>query len=42
MVKNYWKKFWGSNVTKSQHFIELNDLAYGNIKKVRVGINAYS
>lgn len=41
MVKNYWKKFWGSNVTKSQHFIELNDIAYGNTKKVKVGIDAY-
>lgn len=41
MVKSYWKKFWGSNVTKSQHFIELNDIAYGNAKKIRVGIDAY-
>lgn len=40
-MKNYWKKFWGSNTTKSQHFIELNDIAYGNLKRVRVGIEAY-
>lgn len=41
MIKNYWKKFWGSNFTKSQHFIELNDIAYGNLKRVKVGIEAY-
>lgn len=41
MVKNYWKKFWDSNVTKSQDFIELNDIAYGSAKKVRVGIDVY-
>ena len=35
MLKNYWKKFWSSNVTKSQHFVELNDIAYGGIVKLR-------
>ncbi|MGI4753111.1 MAG: phage portal protein, partial [Janthinobacterium lividum] len=41
MIKDYWKKFWDSNVTKSQHFIELSDIAYGNAKKIRAGIDAY-
>ncbi|ALN41514.1 portal protein [Rickettsia rhipicephali] len=41
MIKNYWKKFWKNGTTKSQNFIELNDIAYGNLKRVRVGIEAY-
>lgn len=39
MVKNYWKKFWKNSTTKSQNFIELNDIAYGNL--IRVDIEAY-
>ena len=41
MIKNYWKKFWKNSTTKSQNFIELNDIAYGNLKRVKVGIEAY-
>lgn len=41
MIKNYWKKFWKNSTTKSQNFIELNDIAYGNLKRVRVGCDAY-
>ncbi|CAK6514118.1 MAG: Phage portal protein [Rickettsia helvetica] len=41
MIKNYWKKFWKNSTTKSQNFIELNDIAYDNLKRVRVGIEAY-
>jgi len=41
MIKNYWQKFWKINSIKSQHFIELNDIACGNLKRVRVGIEAY-
>ncbi|ABY72358.1 MULTISPECIES: hypothetical protein [spotted fever group] len=39
MIKNYWKKFWKNSTTKSQNFIELNDIAYGNL--IRVDIEAY-
>ncbi|AEK74442.1 portal protein [Rickettsia conorii subsp. heilongjiangensis] len=39
MIKNYWKKFGKNSTTKSQNFIELNDIAYGNL--IRVGIEAY-
>ncbi|MEY4464104.1 MAG: hypothetical protein RLZZ81_1075 [Pseudomonadota bacterium] len=41
MIKNYWKKLWKISSTKSQNFIELNDIAYGDLKRVRVGIEAY-
>lgn len=41
MIKNYWKKFWKNSTTKSQNFIELNDIAYGNLKRVKVSIEAY-
>lgn len=41
MIKNYWKKFWKNSTTKSQSFIELNDIAYGNLKRVKVGCDAY-
>ncbi|QQV74864.1 hypothetical protein H6P87_00406 [Rickettsia tillamookensis] len=41
MIKNYWKKFWKNSTTKSQNFIELNDITYGNLKRVKIGIEAY-
>jgi len=41
MIKDYWRKFWNNNVAKSQNFIELNDITYGNLKRVRVGVEAY-
>lgn len=41
MTKNYWKKFWGNRYKKSLNFIELNDLSFNSLKKVRVGVEAY-